>query len=99
MKITSNTPQNYINKTYTNQSAAKVEQESAQNTAATPTDSINLSSTTRDLQRISAAAETEPENRAAKVEALKAQVQSDQYTVNAEQVAEKMLGTYLDELG
>jgi negative regulator of flagellin synthesis FlgM len=102
MKI-SNSTQNYINQSYANQAATKAAEQAAnqekpaEETVAT--DSINLSSTTRDLQKISAAAETEPENREQLVADLKQQVQSNQYTVNAEQVAEKMIGSIMDELG
>lgn len=93
MKI-SNTTQQYINQSYANPSAKN---EAAANTATqkteTPpaTDSINLSSTTRELQTISEASKTEQPDRAARVEELKQQVLTNQYTVNAEQVAEKMI--------
>jgi negative regulator of flagellin synthesis FlgM len=100
MKI-SNSTQNYINQSYAaaNKAAEQAanQEKPAEETVAT--DSINLSSTTRDLQKISAAAETEPENREQLVEDLKQQVQANQYTVNAEQVAEKMIGSIMDELG
>ncbi len=102
MKI-SNSTQNYINQSYANQTAnqaantAANKEKPAEETVAT--DSINLSSTTRDLQKISAAAETEPANREQLVEDLKQQVQANQYTVNAEQVAEKMIGSITDQLG
>ena len=105
MKI-SNASQNYINQSYTNAAntaksgtAGKSggQKKPAEETVAR--DSINLSSTTRDLQRISAASETEPAGRAQMVQDLKDQVQTNQYTVNAEQVAEKMIGSIMDELG
>ncbi len=100
MKIS--TTQNYINQTYTNQA------KSVANTQAPKTekpadeaagDSINLSPTTRDLQKISTAMDTEPVDRATLVADLKQQVQANQYTVNAEQVAEKMIGSLMNELG
>ena len=103
MKI-SNTPPSYINQSYTNAAnkagagTNKAAQEKGgEETVAT--DSINLSSTTRDLQKISAASETVPEDREKRVADLKQQVQANQYTVNAEQVAEKMIGSIMDELG
>ncbi|WDP89600.1 MAG: flagellar biosynthesis anti-sigma factor FlgM [Desulfobacter sp.] len=96
MKIT-NTPPTYINQTYANQSNRTVKSKALKSDVKT--DSINLSSTTRDMQKISAASQTDPENRIKKVEELKAKVQSNQYSVNADQVAEKMLGHFLDELG
>ena len=103
MKI-SNASQNYMS--YTNAATAGksgaaaqagAREKQAEETVAQ--DSINLSSTTRDLQKISSAAETEPEGRVQMVQELKAQVQANQYTVNAEQVAEKMIGSIMDELG
>lgn len=99
MKI-SNT--NYINQTYTNQAANQAAKPAASPKApeeAIARDSINFSSTTRDLQRISAAAENEPADRKKMVQDLKTQVQAGQYTVNAEQVAEKMIGSIVDGLG
>ena len=94
MKI-SNT--NYINQTYANQPAAKTAK--TKPAAAAPGDSINLSATTRDLQKISAASQADPENRAKRVQELKQKVETNQYTVNAEKVAEKMIGSIMDELG
>ena len=101
MKVT-NSPQHYINQSYatnnaTNGNAASNQEKRAEDTVAS--DSINLSSTTRDLQKIAVASETQPAERAQKVEELKRQVQANQYTVNAEQVAEKMIGSIMDELG
>ena len=100
MKI-SNTTQNYINQTYANKTMdagnapAKLEKPAEQLAG----DSIKLSQTTRDLQKISATMDTQPTDRTKLVEDLKQQVQTNQYTVNAEQVAEKMVGSLMDELG
>jgi negative regulator of flagellin synthesis FlgM len=102
MKITNNTQQ-YINQSYAANNintAANTSTDQEKQTDSTLSDSINLSATTRDLQKISAAAaDTEPDDRAQKVEELKQQVQANQYTVNAEQVAEKMIGSIMDEVG
>ena len=102
MKISNNTQQ-YINQSYTNavgnaaNNTAANSKKSNEETVAT--DSINLSSTTRDLQKISAASTIEQPDRAKKVEDLKQQVQTNQYTVNAEQVAERMItGSFMNEL-
>ena len=101
MKI-SNSTQNYINQTYANQTnpaantPSKLEKPADE--LAANTDSLNISPTTRDLQKISAAMETEPVDRTTLVEDLKQQVQAGQYTVNAEQVAEKMVGSHMNEL-
>jgi negative regulator of flagellin synthesis FlgM len=99
MKI-SNT--NYINQTYTSQANSQGAQQQGSKTAeesGAATDSINLSSTTRDLQKIETAAETTPPEREQVVQDLKEQVQNNTYTVNAEAVAEKMIGSIMDEVG
>ncbi|MDX9963044.1 flagellar biosynthesis anti-sigma factor FlgM [Desulfobacter postgatei] len=104
MKI--NSTQQYINQSYAANNA-KANTSASANTPAdqgkqseeTLSDTINLSSTTRDLQKISAASAEEPKGRAQMVENLKLQVQSNQYTVNAEQVAEKMIGSIMNEVG
>ena len=99
MKI-SNPTQNYINQTYTNQttpvasSTAKLESPAEK----TPADSLNISPTTRELQKITAAMDTPPTDRTTLVADLKQQVQAGQYTVNAEQVAEKMVGSIMNGL-
>ena len=100
MKI-SNTPQNYINQSYANQAAQTGQTPPPEKTAdeGQTGDSINLSATTRDLQRISAASQTDPPGRAERVAELKSQVQANQYTINAEQVAEKMIGSIMDRIG
>lgn len=104
MKISNPTP-NYINQTYTNQAGSKLSQPGGEpgaragKPAEDPSgDSINLSSKTRELQKVSAAMDTEPLDRVQKVDELKKQVQANQYTVNAEQVAEKMVGSIMDGL-
>jgi len=100
MKINS-TPQ-YINQSYTANNAntaANTSADQGKQSEETPSDSINLSATTRDLQKISAASGREPEDRARMVEDLKQQVQANQYTVNAEQVADKMIGSIMNEIG
>jgi len=102
MKI-SNPTQNYINQTYANttsqpanaQAPAKLEKASDE----VVSDTLKISPKTRDLQKISAAMDTEPTDRTKRVADLKQQVQTDQYTVKAEQVAEKMIGSLMDEMG
>jgi len=54
-------------------------------------DTIKLSDTTRDLQKISQAMEAEPADRKKQVSDLKDQVQAGLYNVNAQTVAEKMM--------
>ena len=97
MKI--NSTQQYINQSYAannTNTTAKTSADQAKKSEEPLSDSINLSATTRDLQKISAASAQEPEERARKVENLKQQVQANQYTVNAEQIAEKMIGSIMD---
>ncbi len=102
MQISNSTP-DYINQTYTNQVAnaqTKVEKPAVESDAAeTKTDSINLSETTRDLQKISQAMETDPEERTERLQEIKDQIQAGQYNINAEQIAEKMIGSIMNELG
>ncbi len=64
-----------------------------------PVDSVTLSAGTRDLQNILKAMPAEPKDRADRVAELKNEVSAGQYTVDAEKVAEKMAGYFLDELG
>lgn len=101
MKI--NSTQQYINQSYAannaNTTTANTSADQGNQSGETPSDRINLSPTTRDLQKISAASTKEPKERAQMVEGLKKQVQSNQYTVNAEQVAEKMIGSIMNEVG
>jgi len=95
MKI-SNT--NYIRQPYANSPAAKAEKGQAP-ASGIAGDSINLSSTTRDMQKIAAASESDTENRAKLVQDLKQKVQTNQYTINAEQIAEKMFtGSFTHEV-
>jgi len=101
MKI-SNSTQNYINQTYVNQTNSPAKSQALKTEKPADEvagDSINLSPKTKDLQKISAAMDTEPTDRSKLVADLKYQVQTNQYNVNAEQVAEKMVGALMDEIG
>jgi flagellar biosynthesis anti-sigma factor FlgM len=101
MKI-SNPTQNYINQTYTSNknTASSAQAPKADKTAGETTgDSLNISPKTRDLQKISSAMDNEPIDRTKLVADLKQQVQTNQYNFNAEQVAEKMIGSLTYELG
>lgn len=98
MKISGSTP-NYINQTYANQASAAATTKAEKPLEETRGDSLNLSPKTRDLQRISAALDTEPADRTKLVADLKQQVQANQYNVNAEQVAAKMIGSLMDRHG
>ena len=100
MKISDTTP-NYINQTYTNQTntAGGQNPNTLKSTEDAQTDSINLSPRTKDLQQISKALDTEPVDRQKLVADIKLQVENDQYNVNAEQVAEKIVGSFMNEFG
>jgi len=102
MKISNGTP-NYINQTYTNSAAANQNlksKETAQEAAnGTQTDSINLSDRTKDLQKISMAMETNPVDREKYVADIKQRVETNQYNINAETVAEKMVGSFMNQFG
>lgn len=98
MKISGSTP-NYINQTYSNQANAATNVKTEKSLEETKGDSLNLSPKTRDLQRISAALDVEPADRTKLVADLKQQVQANQYNVNAEQVAAKMIGSLMDKHG
>ncbi|MBU1341072.1 MAG: flagellar biosynthesis anti-sigma factor FlgM [Proteobacteria bacterium] len=104
MKISNSTP-NYINQTYANQANTAASQNvKSQKTAdeaanETLTDSINFSGRTKDLQKISKAMETEPADRQKYVADIKQKVETNQYNINAETVAEKMVGSLMNEIG
>lgn len=100
MKISNSTP-NYINQTYASQAnnAARQNLKSQEPVEKKATDSINFSDLTKDLQKISKAMETEPADRKKFVADLKQQVETNQYTINAETVAEKMIGSLMNEIG
>lgn len=100
MKISNNTP-NYISQTYTNQqnSAASQNQKNPPASEELPSDSINLSNRTRDLQKVSKALENPPPERRQYVADIKQKVENNQYNVNAEAVAEKIVGMLMDDFG
>jgi len=104
MKIPNSTP-NYINQIYTNQANNAAGQNlKSQKTAdeaanETFTDNINLSDRTKDLQKISKAMETEPVERQKFVSDIKQKVETNQYNINAETIAEKIVdGSLMDEI-
>ncbi len=98
MKISNSSPE-YISQTYNSQVAgAKAKAEKPAPESETRTDSINLSEKTRDIQKITRAMETQPADRTERIRKIKDQVQANQYNINAEQIAEKMIGSIMDEL-
>ncbi len=96
MKIT-NTNANMLNTAYTNKTPAKLSSlPSGGYKKAENMDSVNISSSVKDRQTILSSMETQPEDRAAKVERLKLSVANGHYNINANNVAEKMTSYFLD---
>jgi negative regulator of flagellin synthesis FlgM len=58
-------------------------------------DKVDLSSQSKEMNKISETLEAAPDVRAEKVDALKKQVESGQYQVNSDAVAEKMIKEFL----
>ncbi len=63
-----------------------------------PEEKVNLSTTAKDVQTLNSAVSQLPDVRQEKVQALKEQVEKGAYQVNAEQVAEKMVGESLFDI-
>ncbi len=96
----------YIQQTYTNPANTGANQNlNSRKTAevaltnGTKTDSINLSDRTRDLQKISSAMDIDPTDRNKVVADLKQKVDTNQYNVNAEAIAEKLVGSLMNQFG
>ena len=101
MKIT--TP-NYTNQTYANPASNAVNQnlksqKTADETANDKLDSINFSGRTKDLQKISKAMETDPVDRQKYVADIKQKVETNQYDINAQTIADKIVGSYMNKFG
>jgi len=97
MKISNSTP-SYVNQTYQNQAnaAASQNQKSQLPADEVPSDSINLSGRTKDLQKITRSMDANSVERQKYVDQIKLKVENNQYNVNAEIVASKMLGELFD---
>jgi negative regulator of flagellin synthesis FlgM len=99
MKISNTTP-NYINQAYAGQMSNTANQNlKSQKPADEITDSINLSNETKLRQKISIAMENEPVERKKYVADIKQQVETNQYNINAETVAEKIVGSFMNQFG
>ncbi len=99
--IISNSTPNYINQAYGNKTnnAASQGLKSQKNSEDILTDSINLSLRTKDLQKISKAMDINPLDREKYVADIKQQVETKQYDINADNIAEKMVGSLMNEIG
>ncbi|MCP4669930.1 MAG: flagellar biosynthesis anti-sigma factor FlgM [Desulfobacula sp.] len=93
MKISNSTP-NYINQAYGNKANNPANQDlkSQRSGEEALTDSINLSHRTKDLQKISKAMDITSVDREKYVADIKQQVETNQYNMNADTVAQKMVG-------
>jgi len=69
-----------------------------QTKGSTNVDNVNLSSSTRDLQKIEQTMDIEPGGRANRIAALKQEIDGGTYKVDADKVAEKMTGFFLDKM-
>ena len=58
-------------------------------------DSVTLSSTTRDMQKISVSMESNQDNRADKISALKNSIANGEYQVEPDKIAEKILSSFM----
>ena len=102
MKISGSTP-NYINQSYASQSnsVTKINLEQKKGPSPDPIkqDSLSFSEKTRELAKINQSLDQVPTDREKKIADLKEQIQNNQYKVQAEQLAEKMLNSVMDDLG
>lgn len=87
MKIHNNNINKMLN-TYNNQATTNKSNKLERGKRA---DELNISSAARDFQIAMEQVKKQPEVRAEKVEALKKQIEAGNYTVDAKQIAEKMV--------
>lgn len=102
MKVSSQNT-NMVNHSYGRNQAAATPSDNKKETGVTRNvDSVSLSSATKDLQKIHQAMESAPpqesRERSEKVATLKAAVESGQYKVDSEKVAEKMTEFFFDKI-
>jgi len=92
--------QSIVKQTYGNQkTAAPLSSDKKREAGGTPNvDNVNLSSGKKDLQKIQQTMEKEPAGRAERIAELKEQIELGKYTVDADKVAEKMTGYFLDKI-
>jgi negative regulator of flagellin synthesis FlgM len=101
MKI-SNSTTNLVNQAYTNNAAqqnqAAANLKADKNKELNPSSSVDLSNRTKDLQKISQAIEIEPVAMSEKIAQLKKEVSEDRYNIDADKIAGKMVGSFLDKI-
>ncbi len=59
---------------------------------------VSISETSREVQKVRDAIESEPDVRSDEVEAIKGRIEDGTYNVDYDQTAEKMLKTFMEEL-
>ena len=101
MKV-SNSNSNLVNQAYGNNPAQKNiadnPQKSDKNADAKPSSSVDLSSKTRDMQKVLQTIESEPVARTEKINRIQNEINENRYKIDTEKIAEKMAGTFLDEI-
>ncbi len=61
-------------------------------------DKVDISSMSRDVQKVQEVLKNTPDVRAEKVQELKAKVESGQYKVDAREIAGKMISSFIQDL-
>lgn len=86
----------FIPKAYTQTESSRASQVASTDSSAKTgkSDSVTLSSTTLQLQKISAAMDTPQENRSEKINSLKDSISRGGYTIDPEKIAEKILSSF-----
>ncbi|MBW1695817.1 MAG: flagellar biosynthesis anti-sigma factor FlgM [Deltaproteobacteria bacterium] len=76
----------------------RVERQAAENTAEVlQNDKVSLSNASKDMRLAKKAVASVPDIRSEKVDPIKKKVAQGQYRVDAEKVADKMIGHYISE--
>jgi negative regulator of flagellin synthesis FlgM len=99
--ITGKYDQTFLNETGESQRADSrkgAAEESKTDVAQSSSDKVSLSGTSKDLKIAEEAITKTEDVRQEKVDQIKQAVTSGQYTVNAEKVAEKMIGTLISDM-
>lgn len=100
MKI-SNPNLSYINQAYSNpvsQEKNNEQPKTKETSNNSKQDTIELSEQTQYFQKISQAMDNNPAQRTKYVAKIKQQVENNQYNINTEAVAEKMIGSIMNEI-
>ena len=101
MKISSQNT-NMVNQSYgRNQVPAPASDNKKEIPATRNVDNVSLSSATKDLQKVYQTMDTTPshesQDRSERISALKKKIETGQYKVDAEKVAESIMGFFIDK--